>query len=311
MSISFEIIKEIVCPMISILDVIKLSLTCSTLVKSQDEMINKVIEQHPFLKNHACFLTNVLKMEYYRLEFAQIIEIIEDKNKTKNMNLYFLKDVNQNKAQFQKSVKLYKIIQEYAKYLNRTDLYNSNISKFLASMKYMFKKCHPGLCNVSDAIFADAFLVKKIVSIENIDFDMFELYENISILMKNCPRSYTLYENVMNNDQKVAGTINDQIETIRILSKLHHVVSYPTVCRYLNYEIIKYLNRILYSCDVSNSTVFDNSRISRGFASTSYRKILQIKKDIEINGYIIFPKYLFDTTLAQIQIFEKYVQIYI
>ena len=203
------------------------------------------------------------------------------------------------------------IIQKYAKHLERTTLYNSNILKFLLSMQYMFKKLHPAICNISDALFADAFLVKNIVSIEKLDFDIFELYENISILKKQCPkRYYTLYENVMKNKPKIVRNIGYQIETIRILSQLHKHTLDSKIHNYINYEMFKYLNKILYSSDVAYNTIFNHKTISQNFASVSYRQMLKYKNEIVANENM-FPRYLYEAILTEFQLFEKQIKIYI
>jgi hypothetical protein len=287
-------------------------MTCSTLLIAQDEMIKKAIEKHPFLKKYEYFLTNTFKISCSVMEFSKIIHTLENNPLKKDMSLHFLTNINQNKAQYKTSIKLYMIIQKYAKHLERTNLYNSNILKFLLSMKYMFKKHHPGICNISDALFADAFLVKNIVSVEKIDFDIFELYENISILKKQYPRrSYTLYENVMKNKPKIVMNIGYQIETIRILSQLHKHTLDTKIHSYINYEMFKYLNKILYSSDVAYSTIFNHKSISQNFASISYNNMLKYKNEIVKNGNSTFPQYMYKAILTEFQLFEKQIKIYI
>lgn len=312
MNISPEILIDIVCPMMkNMIDIIKLSMTCSTLLIAQDEMIKKATEKHPFLKKYSHFLTNTLKISCSVMEFSKIINTLENNPKEKEINLHFLTNINQNKSQYKTSIKLYMIIQKYAKHLERTTLYNSNILKFLLSMQYMFKKLHPAICNISDALFADAFLVKNIVSIEKLDFDIFELYENISILKKQCPkRYYTLYENVMKNKPKIVRNIGYQIETIRIFSQLHKHTLDSKIHNYINYEMFKYLNKILYSSDVAYSTIFNHESISQKFASISYNNMLKYKNKIVVDENV-FPRYLYKVILTEFQLFEKQIKIYI
>ena len=314
MNISTEILIDIVCPMMKNMnDIIKVSLTCSTLMNMQDEMIKKTIEKHPFLKRYSYFLTNTFKISCSFVEFSKIINTLENKSHENDMRLHFLTNINQDKVQYKTSVKLYMVIQKYAKHLGRTTLYNLNILKFLLSMQYMFKKHHPGVCNISDPIFADAFLIKHthIVSIENVDFDLYEIYENISILNKRCPRSYTLYENITKKETKTVMAMEYQIETIKVLSQMYKYALSPKIQAYINFEMFKYFNRILYSCDVANSTIFNNKSISQKFALTTYNKMLEFRNETVVFENKLFSKYMKNTIFAELQLFEKNIKIYI